>query len=62
LEEARLAIEEIVIAKNIPIDLFPRSIEIRKQQHELVYHYQLVGLTVGEETNKRLRIYPKKLS
>ena len=58
LEEARLAIEEIVIAKNIAIDLFPRSIAIRKQQHELVHHYHLNGITVGEKNNKRLRIFP----
>jgi len=58
LEEARLAVEEIVIPKNITIDLFPRNNAIRKQQHELVSHYQLQGLTVGQEKNKRLRIFP----
>jgi len=58
LEEARLAIEEIVISKNIAIDLFPRTSEIRKQQHELVYHYNLRGITIGEKINKRLRIFP----
>ncbi len=59
LEETRLAIEELVIAKNVAIDLFPRSKAIRKQQHELVYHYHLTGLTVGEKDNKRLRIFPR---
>ena len=59
LEEARLAIEEIVIAKNIPIDLFPRTKQIRKQQYELVSHYQLRGISVGNENNRRLRIFPK---
>ena len=58
LDETRLAIEEIVIAKNIAIDLFPRSASIRKQQHELVYHYQLTGITVGKNKTKRLRILP----
>ena len=62
LEEARLVIEEIVIAKNIAIDLFPRPAEIRKQQHELVYHYNLSGVTVGKENNKRLRIFPANYS
>ena len=58
LEEARLAIEELVIAKNIAVDLFPRPSLIRKQQHELISHYHLVGITVGKENNKRLRILP----
>jgi|TARA_B110000971_G_scaffold219093_1_gene259407 stage III sporulation protein AA len=58
LEETRLAIEEIVIAKNVAIDLFPRPSSIRKQQHELIYHYHLNSITVGKEKNKRLRIFP----
>ena len=58
LEETRLAIEEIVIAKNVAVDLFPRPNSIRKQQHELIYHYHLNGITVGKEKNKRLRIFP----
>ena len=59
LEEARLAIEEIVLVKDIAIDLFPRPIRIRKQQHELIQHYHLVGITVGKEKQKRLRIFPR---
>jgi len=58
LEETRLAIEEIVIPKKMVIDLFPRSGFIRKQQHELISHYQLQGLTVGEKGKKRIRIFP----
>jgi stage III sporulation protein SpoIIIAA len=58
LEETRLAIEEVVIAKNIPIDLIPRTSRIRKQQHELVTHYQLNGVSVGKEQNRRIRILP----
>ena len=58
LEETRLAIEELVISKNMAIDLFPRSSSIRKQQHELIYHYQLVGFTIGEGKNRRIRIFP----
>ena len=59
LEETRLAIEEIVISNNAVIDLFPRPNIIRKQQHELIYNYHLVGLTVGKGQFKRLRIFPK---
>ncbi len=62
LEETRLAIEEIVIAKSIAIDLLPRPAAIRKKQHELIYHYQLVGVTVGKDDNKRLRIFPNNLN
>ena len=62
LEETRLAIEEIVLTKDIAIDLFPRSSSIRKQQHELIYHYNLVGVTVGKSLNKRLRIFPNTYS
>ena len=58
LEETRLAIEEIVIAKSIPVDLVPRTSRIRKQQHELVTHYQLKGVSVGKEQNRRIRILP----
>ena len=58
LEETRLAIEEIVIAKNVAVDLFPRTTAIRKQQYELIYHYQLSGITVGKENSKRVRIFP----
>jgi hypothetical protein len=58
LEETRLAIEEIVIAKNIPVDLFPRTTEVRKQQHELISHYQLAGVSIGKNKNRRVRIFP----
>ena len=61
LEEARLTIEEVVIANNVVIDLFPRSSTIRKQQYELIDHYHLVGVTVGEDNNKRIRIFPRTI-
>jgi stage III sporulation protein SpoIIIAA len=58
LEEVRLAIEEIVVPKRIAIDLFPQTSLLRKQQHEIVEHYQLNGITVGKNNNKRIRIFP----
>ena len=58
LEEARLAMEEIVIPQKITIDLLPRNKSIRKLQHELISHYQLRGRSVGIEPNRRLRLYP----
>ena len=62
LEEARLVIEEIVIPKNIAVDLSPRPSALRKQQHELIAHYQLKSFSVGNERTKRLRILPKVIS
>ncbi len=58
LEEARLAVEQIVIPKNQPVELLPRSPKIRKMQHELAEHYRLKSLSFGDEPNRRLRIYP----
>ncbi len=58
LEEARLAVEQIVIPKGQPVELLPRSSKVRKMQHELVEHYRLKSSSFGEEPNRRLRIYP----
>uniref|UniRef100_UPI0036F1B9E9 R3H domain-containing nucleic acid-binding protein n=1 Tax=Trichocoleus desertorum TaxID=1481672 RepID=UPI0036F1B9E9 len=58
LEEARLAVEQIVIPKGQPVELLPRSSKVRKMQHELVEHYHLKSSSFGEEPNRRLRIYP----
>jgi stage III sporulation protein SpoIIIAA len=58
LEEARLAVEQIVIPKGQPVELLPRSPQVRKMQHELVEHYRLKSSSFGEEPNRRLRIYP----
>lgn len=58
LEEARLAVEQIVLAKGQPVELLPRSPKVRKIQHELVEHYRLKSVSFGNEPNRRLRIYP----
>jgi stage III sporulation protein SpoIIIAA len=58
LEEARLAVEQIVIPKGQPVELLPRSPQVRKMQHELVEHYRLKSSSFGDEPNRRLRIYP----
>ncbi len=58
LEEARLAVEQIVIPKGQPVELLPRSSIVRKMQHELVEHYHLKSRSFGDEPNRRLRIYP----
>jgi stage III sporulation protein SpoIIIAA len=58
LEEARLAVEQLVLPKGQPVELLPRPAHIRKMQHELVEHYHLKSASFGEEPNRRLRIYP----
>ncbi len=58
LEEARLAVEQIVLQKGQPVELLPRSGHIRKMQHDLVEHYRLKSVSFGDEPNRRLRIYP----
>ncbi len=58
LEEARLAVEQIVIPRKQSVELLPRSAKVRKMQHELVEHYRLQSDSFGEEPNRRLRIYP----
>ncbi|MCH9055179.1 R3H domain-containing nucleic acid-binding protein [Parathermosynechococcus lividus] len=60
LEEARLAVEEIVLPKGQAVELLPRSANIRRMQHELIEHYQLTACSFGEEPNRRLRIYPSR--
>ncbi|TAD76147.1 MAG: AAA family ATPase [Oscillatoriales cyanobacterium] len=58
LEEARLAVENIVLPKGQPVELLPRSGRVRKMQHELIEHYKLTSTSFGEEPNRRLRIFP----
>jgi stage III sporulation protein SpoIIIAA len=58
LEEARLAVEQIVIPQGQPVELLPRSSKVRKMQHELVEHYRLNSDSFGNEPHRRLRIYP----
>jgi stage III sporulation protein SpoIIIAA len=58
LEEARLAVEQVVIPTGQPVELLPRSEKVRKMQHELIEHYRLQCDTFGEDPNCRLRIYP----
>jgi R3H domain len=58
LEEARLAVEQIVIPNSQPVELLPRSSAVRKMQHELIEHYRLKSASFGDEPNRRLRIFP----
>jgi len=59
LQEAKLAIETIILNENSIVQLMPRSAYIRKMQHNLVDNYQLRARSFGEEPYRKLRIYPE---
>lgn len=61
LEEARVAVEQIVIPKVQAVELLPRSPEVLALQVKLVESYQLAWEKTGSGMNKRLRILPKQL-
>jgi stage III sporulation protein SpoIIIAA len=58
LEEARLAIEKIVIPYKDVVELIPRTPLMRKAQYNLIRTYMLKVKQFGEEPYRRLRIYP----
>ncbi|KAK6933430.1 Stage III sporulation protein AA, AAA+ ATPase domain [Dillenia turbinata] len=60
LEEARLAIEYIVIPGGEPVELLPRCSDIVARQLELVESYQLDVENSGTEHNPRLQILPRR--
>ncbi|MCL7042249.1 hypothetical protein MKW94_016285 [Papaver nudicaule] len=62
LEEARLAIEQVVIPKGEPVELLPRSFHIMSLQMNLALEYQLQSERVGKDSNAHLRILPLQSS
>ncbi len=58
LEEARRAVEQVVIPLRQPVDLLPRSARVRQMQHQLVDRYLLHSKSIGSEPERYLRIYP----
>lgn len=59
LEEARLAVEEIVLARQQAIELLPRTPAVIEEQVALVSGQYGLGVEVaGSEPNLRLRILP----
>jgi stage III sporulation protein SpoIIIAA len=58
LEEVRLAIEEVVISDKRVIDLLPQPDSIRRLQYEVINHYHLKSMSVGEGSTRRIRIFP----
>ena len=59
LEEAREAIEKIVIGKKQIVELLSCVANLRKIQHHLVKLYNVKARSFGEEPNRGLRIYPQ---
>eukprot|EP00879_Flechtneria_rotunda_P010046 GHRR01010504.1.p1 GENE.GHRR01010504.1~~GHRR01010504.1.p1 ORF type:complete len:561 (+),score=231.07 GHRR01010504.1:1227-2909(+) len=60
LEEARLAVEQIVVPLQQPVELLPRSELVRKAQVALCGRYRLAWELVGRGTDARLRILPQQ--
>ena len=59
LEEARLAVERIVIPHSTPVELLPRPPHIRAAQEALVASYRLTSAVAGAGPAARLRILPE---
>ena len=58
LEEAREAIEKIVLAKGHIVELLSCVVGSRRQQHNLAELYDIKSRSYGEEPNRYLRIFP----
>ncbi|KAA8523976.1 hypothetical protein F0562_010593 [Nyssa sinensis] len=58
LEEARIAIEQVVIPKGEPVELLPRPTNIVLLQKALVHKYKLQSERIGLGPEVRLRILP----
>lgn len=62
LEEARVAIENVVIPEGEPVELIPRSIHIINLQADLAQKYQLQSERIGKGSDIRLRILPFQIT
>jgi stage III sporulation protein SpoIIIAA len=58
MEECRLAVEQVVLATGQPVELLPRSEEIRRMQAELAARYRLRTAVFGRGRQQRLRVFP----
>jgi hypothetical protein len=58
LEECRLAVEQVVLAKGQPVELLPRSASVRQMQAELAGRYRLSTAEFGQGDQQRLRVFP----
>ena len=58
LEECRLAVEQVVVPQGRPVELLPRSEEVRQMQADLVARYRLRSDVYGTRDERRLRVFP----
>jgi len=58
LEECRLAVEQVVVPQGRPVELLPRTEEVRRMQAELVARYRLRSDVFGQPDQQRLRVFP----
>ncbi len=58
LEECRLALEQVVLARGQPVELLPRSGRVRQLQSELAGRYRVRSAVFGHAGDQRLRLFP----
>jgi stage III sporulation protein SpoIIIAA len=58
LEECRLAVEQVVVPQGRPVELLPRTQEVRQMQADLVTRYRLRSDVYGTSGQRRLRVFP----
>ena len=58
LEECRLAVEQVVVPQGRPVELLPRSEDVRHMQADLVTRYRLRSDVYGSSGQRRLRVFP----
>lgn len=60
IQEARIAIEQVVIPKGESIELLPRPSNVMSLQMDLIQKYRLEAERIGTESDVRLRILPHR--
>ena len=58
LEECRLAVEQVVVPLGRPVELLPRTDDVRRMQADLVARYHLRSDVFGAADQRRLRVFP----
>ena len=58
LEECRLAVERVVVPQGRPVELLPRTEDVRRMQADLVARYRLRSDVFGRADRQRLRVFP----
>ncbi|RAP27125.1 single-stranded DNA-binding protein [Candidatus Marinamargulisbacteria bacterium SCGC AG-333-B06] len=58
IQEAQQACKR-VLAESRFVELAPRPGYLRRIQHQVAYEFDLNSMSVGEDPNRRLRIYPR---